>query len=256
MPHTLPTLLLLHGLTANRCAFDGLKEAGLSQKYNVLTPDLRGRGNAPKPATGYTMAEHAHDIIAFLDKMGLHEPLMLGGHSFGGFLALHIAKHFPERVSKLVILDAAVKMPPETRERLVPALSRLGHTFESFEVYLQKIKSAPYLSFWEASMESYFRADVQEIEAGKVMPIPQIAHIAQCVQAVLSEPVEQYIHDIQHPISLFFATDEYTLGAPLIPREYAEDTLKRIPHAMYHFVAGNHQTMLYGEGARQVVQNL
>lgn len=253
---TLPTLLLMHGLTANKHAFDGLLDAGLAEKYHVLTIDLRGRGEAPKPDMGYSFAEHAQDIIDFLDAKGLKEPIVLGGHSFGGFLAFYIAYHFPERVGKLLILDAAIKMPPETKDRLVPALSRLGQVFDSFEAYLEKIKSAPYLPFWEASMWSYFRADVRTIEGGKVTPIPQIAHIAQCVHAVLNEPTESYIQAIKQPIVLFFAIENYTFDAPLIPEEYALDTIQQIPHATHHFVAGNHQTMLYGEGAKQIVANL
>lgn len=252
----MPPLLLMHGLTANGNAFDGLREAGLSQKYHLITPDLRGRGNAPKPETGYTMAHHAQDMIDLLDSLGITEPIAIGGHSFGGFLAFYMARHFPTRVGKLLILDAAIQMPPETRERLLPALSRLGQTFDSFEAYLEKIKTAPYLPFWEASMESYFRADVVEAEAGKVRPIPQIAHIAQCIEAVLSEPFADYIHEIKHPMTLFFATENYTFDSPLIPREYAEDTLKRIPHATHHFIAGNHQTMLYGEGAKEIIVSI
>jgi pimeloyl-ACP methyl ester carboxylesterase len=251
-----PPLLLMHGLTANARAFDGLLQAGLGKKYRVILPDLRGRGKSPKPETGYSFAEHAQDIIELLNYLQLYEPIVIGGHSFGGFLAFYIAKNFPDRVKELVILDAAAKMPIETRDRLVPTLSRLGQEFDDFEAYLGKIKNAPYLTFWEESMLSYFQADVMPTSAGKITPIPQIAHIAQCAQAVLSEPLDTYIGEIKHPVSLFFATDNYTLGAPLIPQEYALDTIQRLSQARHFFVAGNHQTMLYGEGAKQIVENL
>jgi pimeloyl-ACP methyl ester carboxylesterase len=230
--------------------------AGLGKKYRVISPDLRGRGQSLKPATGYSLAEHAQDVLELLDYLQLYEPIALGGHSFGGFMAFYIAKHFPDRVGELVILDAAANMPPETRERLVPALSRLGQEFETIEAYLDKIKKAPYLHFWEASMLSYFQADVMLTVAGKITPIPQMTHIAQCAQAVLSEPLNTYIANIKHPVSLFFATGNYTFDAPLIPQEYALDTIQRLPQARHFFVEGNHQTMLYGEGAKQIVENL
>jgi pimeloyl-ACP methyl ester carboxylesterase len=252
----LPPLLLMHGLTANAHAFDGLLHAGLGEKYRLISPDLRGRGKSPKPEIGYSFAEHAQDIIELLDSLGLHAPIALGGHSFGGFLSFYIAHHFPARVGKLVILDAAVRMPPETRERLVPALSRLGQTFDSFEAYLEKIKTAPYLTFWEESMLAYFEADVLPTEAGKVSPIPQIAHIAQCVQAVLGEPLETYLREVKHETLLFFATGDYTYNAPLIPQEYAQDTIACLPQALAYFVEGNHQTMLYGKGAMEIVGKL
>jgi len=251
-----PPLLLMHGLTANAHAFDGLLEAGLANYFRIISPDLRGRGKSPKPESDYSFAAHAEDVITLLDELGLDKPIAVGGHSFGGFLAFYIAKNFPERVARLVILDAAAKMPIETRDRLLPALSRLGQVFDSFEVYLDKIKTAPYLTFWEASMLSYFEADVTAVGAGKVTPTPQISHIMLCAQAVLSEPLDTYIEAIHHPVALFFATDVYTFGAPLIPNEYALDTIQRLPQAEHTFVAGNHQTMLYGEGAKTIVTQL
>jgi pimeloyl-ACP methyl ester carboxylesterase len=62
-----PTLLLMPGLTANAHSFDGLITAGLSPALRVLALDLRGRGLSDKPLTGYTMADHAADIIGLLE---------------------------------------------------------------------------------------------------------------------------------------------------------------------------------------------
>ena len=113
------------GLTANAHSFDGLIAAGLNQKHRVLALDLRGRGLSDKPATGYSMADHAADVLALLDSLGL-EQVLLGGHSFGGLLTYYIAANFPERVSKLVVLDAGVVFNPRIQELLMPTLSRLG----------------------------------------------------------------------------------------------------------------------------------
>ena len=39
-----PTIILMHGLTANAHAFDGVIAADLSASFNVISVDLRGRG--------------------------------------------------------------------------------------------------------------------------------------------------------------------------------------------------------------------
>ena len=39
-----PTIILMHGLTANAHAFDGLMAEGLGAAFHVLSIDLRGRG--------------------------------------------------------------------------------------------------------------------------------------------------------------------------------------------------------------------
>ncbi len=44
-----PALILMHGLTANAHAFDGLISRGLSKDFRVISPDLRGRGTAKNP---------------------------------------------------------------------------------------------------------------------------------------------------------------------------------------------------------------
>ncbi|HEX8185076.1 MAG TPA: alpha/beta hydrolase, partial [Blastocatellia bacterium] len=64
-----PVLVLLPGLTANAHAFDGLIQAGLNARFRVLAVDLRGRGLSDKPAVGYSMAQHAADVIALLDHL-------------------------------------------------------------------------------------------------------------------------------------------------------------------------------------------
>ena len=122
-----PTILLMHGLTANAHAFDGLMAAGLNRKFRVISVDLRGRGLSDKPSRGYTIANHAKDIIGLLDQLKLPEVVM-GGHSFGGLLTVYIAKKFPQRVDKMLLLDAAAQMHPNTREMLGPAMSRRGKT--------------------------------------------------------------------------------------------------------------------------------
>src|SRR5215831_19084528 len=58
-----PAVVLLPGLTANASSFDGLVEAGLAPRFRVVAIDLRGRGQSDKPATGYSMAEHAEEMI-------------------------------------------------------------------------------------------------------------------------------------------------------------------------------------------------
>ena len=101
-----PTLLLLPGLTANAHCFAGLIEAGLAKNRRVLALDLRGRGLSDKPETGYTLSDHAADVIGFLDALNLKTVVPVG-HSYGGLLALYLAAHVPEQFPRLVIMDAA-----------------------------------------------------------------------------------------------------------------------------------------------------
>ena len=106
-----PAVVLAHGLTANCRSFD-VVAGHLAPRLRVIAPDLRGRGASDKPATGYTMADHAADVLGLLDALGL-ERVVMGGHSFGGLLSLYIAANHPERVERVLILDAALSAASE-----------------------------------------------------------------------------------------------------------------------------------------------
>ena len=248
-----PTIILMHGLTANAHAFDGLIAAGLNSSCNVISIDLRGRGESDQPHEGYSMQDHAKDIIGFLDKMNLQK-VIIGGHSFGALLSLYLATHHPERIEKLLILDAAARMHENTKEMLGPSLSRLGQIYPSFQFYIDKVKAAPYLDFWEKEMENYYRADVNENDDKTVSCIPQLQNMIAAVNGVLAEPWNEYLVNIEQNTLLINGPGIYTMGAALLPKENAMETVNMMKNCTYVEVPGNHQTMLYGEGAKQIVQ--
>lgn len=229
--------------------------AGLNSYCNVLAPDLRGRGLSSKPKTGYTMADHAQDLLCLLDSRGIKKAI-IGGHSFGAFLSVYFANHFPERVEKLLILDAAIEMHPNTKEMLGNALGRLGTVYPSFDAYLATVKKAPYLDQWEEAMTSYYQADVQENADGTVTQRSSLEVILQAIAGLTSEPWLEYFQNLQVPSLLINATGVYAMNAPLLPKENALKTAALIKGCQYVEVAGNHQTMVYGQGAQEIVNTI
>ncbi|HAS44104.1 MAG TPA: alpha/beta hydrolase [Microscillaceae bacterium] len=256
--HTGPVIVLMHGLTANAHCFDGLIAAGLAEKYRIITVDLRGRGLSDQPDEGYTMADHALDIIGLLDSLG-HQKVILGGHSFGALLTLYMAKHYPERVEKMLLIDAAARLHPDTREMLKPTLSRLEQSFVSFEDYLGKIRQMPFLEeAWSDTMLSYYQADVLSHQDGTVTPRSQARHMLAAVEGALGEPWMEYLSGIPQPGILINATGAYGAeGAPpLLPKDLALETVQSLPNCRYQEVSGNHQTMLYEQGATEILKTI
>ena len=249
-----PVLILLHGLTANAHAFDALIE-GLQPSYRVICPDLRGNGLSDKPAFCYTIEEHVQDIIELISHLG-EKKVYVGGHSFGGYVAFYIAANHPHLVNKLVILDAAKSMNPNAANMLAGALSRLDVTYPGFDEYIAHVKKAPYLDFWDHDMLSYYRADVEDLPTGRVKPRCNLMDITEksVNLGVIAWP--EVIDTITTPTILINALDNYTLGEPLLPDVIAKETVESMKHAKYAGVDGNHQTMLYGEGAKQVVVHI
>lgn len=250
------TVILMHGLTANAHAFDGLLKEGLGKKYRIISVDLRGRGESDKPTEGYTMKDHAQDILGLMDVLGV-EKCIIGGHSFGALLTFYMAFHHDGRIEKMLLLDAAARLHPQTKEMLIPALSRIGQTYPSFDTYLEKVKSGAYMTYWEDTMLSYYQADVQTNEDGSVTQRSTPENMTEAIlKGSFGEPWLDYIKAVEQPAILLNGIMNYALNAPLLPKEFALETVESMKNCQYQEVWGNHQTMLYGQGAKDIVKSI
>ena len=79
--------------------------AGLSEHFDVITPDMRGFGDSELPAASWSPTA---DVLALMDALGLRQAPHLIGCSIGGRTAIDFALEHPDRVSKLVLVGAGV----------------------------------------------------------------------------------------------------------------------------------------------------
>lgn len=100
-----PLLVLQHGLLLDA---ESWKQAGivdlLADNYRVACVDSLGHGLSDKPHDPalYHQAQRAADIVAVMDDLG--EPRAhLVGHSMGGWIAVGMAKYYPERLASLIV---------------------------------------------------------------------------------------------------------------------------------------------------------
>jgi long-chain acyl-CoA synthetase len=82
-----------------------------SQRYRCIAPDLRGHGKSDKPRHGYTVDSITDDLVAVLDRLDIREPVILLAHSAGGLLGINFAYRFPERLTKLILINTAAQLP-------------------------------------------------------------------------------------------------------------------------------------------------
>jgi pimeloyl-ACP methyl ester carboxylesterase len=80
-------------------------EGKLGGRYRVLAPDLLGYGSAGTwvGRGEFSLAEEAAPIVELLN--GLGEPVHLVGHSYGGAVALHIARTRPAMLKSLTLVE-------------------------------------------------------------------------------------------------------------------------------------------------------
>lgn len=102
-------MLYLHGWGGNASAFLFCAKA-LSGEMRGVCVDFAGFGESPEPERPYTVADYAAETLALMDGEGIRQFAVVG-HSFGGRVALELAARHPERISALVLVDAAGLKP-------------------------------------------------------------------------------------------------------------------------------------------------
>jgi non-heme chloroperoxidase len=98
------TLLFLTGMGNTAHIYDALAPK-FTDRFRVLGLTRRGFGESEKPETGYDTATLVEDILQFLDGMKIQRVSFVG-HSLAGDELTMFATKYPQRVEKLVYLDA------------------------------------------------------------------------------------------------------------------------------------------------------
>ena len=125
------TMLFVHGFGGNARQWKA-QLRHYSSFNRVIAVDLRGHGHSDKPPSGYRMSQTISDLISVLDTLGICDPVVLVGHSFGGAVASEFAAAYPQHVSHLILIASsgeyhlkrafhlALKLPHTTLAGLAP----------------------------------------------------------------------------------------------------------------------------------------
>ena len=168
-------VFLVHGITANSQYWTTVGPELAQRGWFAIALDLRGRGRSEKPAHGYGLPFHADDVLALADAFGL-ATFQYVGHSLGGLIGLYLAAVYPQRVAKLVLVDAGGKLPDDAMEAIAPALARLGTEYPSLDAYLEAMLSSPHFGGDRAFWQRYFRYDAETRPDGTTLSsIPPMA---------------------------------------------------------------------------------
>ena len=119
-----PPILLLHGYGSNSQTWGRVTDK-LSGLFHLFALDLRGMGRSGRYGRNSTRQTWADDVISVI-KIITSKPMMLIGHSLGGWVAAAVSATCPELISKVVLVEPysgahsevrkqTAKRPPEQR---------------------------------------------------------------------------------------------------------------------------------------------
>lgn len=95
-------ILLLHGAIGAAGQMQPLKEQ-LSERYDAHTLHFSGHGGRQMPDEVFSIPLFAQDVLAYMDLNGWKKTVIFG-YSMGGYVAMYLARHHPEKVEKLITL--------------------------------------------------------------------------------------------------------------------------------------------------------
>lgn len=123
-----PTLLLLHGVSSSLHTWAAWQK-NLSKDFTLISIDIPSFGlTGPHPKADYSIAMYMRTIDHLVETLKI-DSMFIGGNSYGGYLAWNYALHQPQKVKKIILLNAA------------------GYEIKGFQDLGFKLMSKPYTSF-------------------------------------------------------------------------------------------------------------
>ena len=113
-------VILIHGFGGSMWQWEH-QQGPLSAKFRLITPDLVGSGLSAKPDIEYRPEQMLEYFTGFMDALQIRQAVLVG-NSMGAGLAIGMALTYPERVSRLILVDG---LSANVRERLTsPSIQR------------------------------------------------------------------------------------------------------------------------------------
>lgn len=228
-----PAVLVLHG------------GPGLSEYTEALVGELEDgftvyryqqRGLAPSTTSGpFDIETHVAHAEAVLDGIGVERAYIVG-HSWGGYLAMHLAAHHPDRLLGLVGIDPLGAVPDGSEADLGRILAeRISHEGAARALELDRRALAgegtPEDALEGLAMvwPGYFSSPVD------APPMPALAISIQCNAGTFESIHEQFrLGTLQETLPQMRVPSVFLLGAASpIPPEHGMASAALIPGARY-----------------------
>jgi len=216
-----PTLIFLTGMGSSAYIFNDFAPR-FTDQFRVLALTRRGQGDSDYPETGYDADTLVEDIRQFMAVLGV-EKASLAGHSLAGVELTHFAATYPERVEKLIYLDA---LDDRRGEQAIHAQNPLNQVEikrpdsappRTFEDYIANVKSevpefaAIWSELWDEEFSHGVTVNAEGVYVDRMPAYVEQAMVRNLIQDYAPKKVAVVI-----PTLCFYGqrtrtlTDEYT----------------------------------------------
>jgi pimeloyl-ACP methyl ester carboxylesterase len=241
-------LLFIHGLGSSGYMEWRFNLEFAAARHRVYAPDLPGFGRTEKPRARYGIAYFTRFIDRYMDDRGLRTAAVVGA-SLGGRIALELALKHPQRVRKLVLVNALGLGRPNAQLAYgLLTLPRVGEAFMKFAGDAVRLAPRQMIRRVAAryagasgnlnqTMDDDYFANLRELYAAEGYPDAYLATIRSLVtiKALVASDhdLSKRLPEIKAPVQLIWGD-----GDPLFPLAHAVSAHTLIPHSRLAVLEG------------------
>ena len=183
-----PALILIHGYGDSPHAFDDIAPK-FADRFRVVAYARRGHGRSSS-GESFSNTTLAMDLIGVMDSLGIAKA-NLAGWSMGGSEITAAAALYPDRVEKIVYLDAGYDFADprwaSSLDALPISVDPPADARSNFDAYKAWWLTAGWPGGDISRIESYLRDISGVAPDGSLHPVPDSASGARALSALLSE---------------------------------------------------------------------
>ncbi len=189
-------ILCAHGWLDNANSF--LPLLPMIKDAELVAIDLPGHGYSDHQQSIYTLATETHTLLAIADALGWTD-FSLIGHSLGGCIAPFSAAVAPERIRKLILIEAAGPISEEAQQ-LPERLKKFHHDMSQRDKYESRV------------FNSIDQAVASRLRANKMMPESARLIVERQLQETTVEGQTQWRWRFDHKLRItspsYFTEDQ------------------------------------------------
>ena len=215
LPTGAPTVVLVHGVAVSSRYLQPLAEH-LALHARVYVPDLPGYGLSDRPrGRDLTIPELADALLAWMDRVGLERPHLLG-NSFGCQVIADLAARHPDRIGRLVLQGPTID----------------PHARSAWRQALRWLAVAPFERYSEMLL---LLRDVWDLGPRRAVDMIRIA---------LHDPIEQKLSRLVAPTLVVRGTRD-----AIVPQHWAEEAARLLPNGRLVVIERAAHTINYSQPA-------
>ena len=225
-------VFLLHGFASSTYTWEKVAPLLQAKGYHVWALDMKGFGWSDKPKESiYSPQKLLEEVNGWMEIMGL-EKVIFVGNSLGGAIAWNMALDHPDKVSKLVLIDAGGyphKMPWPIRLAGIPGSAAVAELFFGRWMIRDTLEQV----YYTPSLVTDIQIDAYYDRMRTKNALYAMTALAESLGKLSTEEYSSRIPGIQAETLVIWGLED-----PWIPVEDGEKFKDALPHATLKIIPG------------------